>query len=168
MLPFRPEWTWEQWQWRGALHFQKTKHYWNLAIRLFSVISRILVGDEGVVQSVHSTAPADWVSLDRLTNGSCNSQNILESGRIKFSGILTCKRFTQFQSRRPVMVSISKEKILSSGGFCCSSRSVNKNERKQKDRQILESCQNAEKAVKHDGDGDTNNSLCARNSSQEF
>ena len=34
-----PEWTWEQWQWRGTLH------YWNLTVRLFSVISRKLIGE---------------------------------------------------------------------------------------------------------------------------
>ncbi len=35
-----PEWTWEQWQWRVALHSPKLQHYWNLTIRLFHVISR--------------------------------------------------------------------------------------------------------------------------------
>ncbi len=34
-----PVWTWEQWQGRGALHSRKPQHYWNLTIRLFSVIS---------------------------------------------------------------------------------------------------------------------------------
>ena len=42
--------------------------YWNLTIRLFSVIFRALVGGRGSyssaeVQSVYSTAPADWVIL---------------------------------------------------------------------------------------------------------
>ena len=32
----RPEWTWEQWQWRSAPH--SPKHHWSLAIRSFSVI----------------------------------------------------------------------------------------------------------------------------------
>ena len=41
------EWTWEQWQGRGAPHFHKFQHYWNLTIRLFSVINRTLV--EGVL-----------------------------------------------------------------------------------------------------------------------
>ena len=41
---FRPEWTLEQWQWRVTLHFPKLQHYWSLTIRLFSVISRILIG----------------------------------------------------------------------------------------------------------------------------
>ena len=39
-----PKWTQESWQWRGAQHSQKLPHYWNLTIRLFSVISRTLVG----------------------------------------------------------------------------------------------------------------------------
>ena len=41
----RPEWTWEQWQWRGTPHSPKPQHYWNLTIRLFSVISRTRVGE---------------------------------------------------------------------------------------------------------------------------
>ena len=58
----RLEWTWERWQWRGTLHSPKVQHYWNLPIRLFSVICRTLV--LGVLhstekQSVYSTAPAD-------------------------------------------------------------------------------------------------------------
>ena len=39
------------------------KHYWNVIIRLFSVISRTLVGGgypSAEKQSVYSTAPADW------------------------------------------------------------------------------------------------------------
>ena len=39
-----PEWTWEQWQWRGALYSPRPKHYWDLTIRLFSVITRTLIG----------------------------------------------------------------------------------------------------------------------------
>ena len=39
-----PEWTWEQWQWRGTPHSPKLQHHWNLTIRLFSVISRTLMG----------------------------------------------------------------------------------------------------------------------------
>ena len=38
-----PEWTWEQCQWRGTPH--SPNPHWNLAIRLFSVISRTLVGE---------------------------------------------------------------------------------------------------------------------------
>ena len=41
------EWTWERWQWRGTQHFPKLQHYWNLIIRLLSVISRTLT--EGVL-----------------------------------------------------------------------------------------------------------------------
>ena len=59
-----PEWTWEQWQWRGTPHSPKLQHCWNLTIRLFSVISRTLVGGgsypSAEKQSVYSTAPADW------------------------------------------------------------------------------------------------------------
>ena len=38
------EWTWERWQWNDASHSLKFQHYWSLTIRLFSVISRTLVG----------------------------------------------------------------------------------------------------------------------------
>ena len=42
----------------------KLQHYWNLTIRLFSVISRTHIGWGSYpsieVQSVYSTAPADW------------------------------------------------------------------------------------------------------------
>ena len=40
----RPEWTWEQRQWSGAPYSPKPQHHWNLTIRLFSVISRSLIG----------------------------------------------------------------------------------------------------------------------------
>ena len=39
-----PERTREQWQWRGTPHFPKLQDHWNLTIRLFSVISRTLIG----------------------------------------------------------------------------------------------------------------------------
>ena len=38
-----PEWTWEWWQWRATPYSPKLQYYWNLPIRLFGVISRILV-----------------------------------------------------------------------------------------------------------------------------
>ena len=37
------KWIWEQWQWKGTSHSPKLPYYWNLTVRLFSVISRILV-----------------------------------------------------------------------------------------------------------------------------
>ena len=60
-----PEWTWEQWQWRGPPHSPKSQHHWNLAIRLFSVISRTLIEwsyTSAEEQSVYSTVPADLAS----------------------------------------------------------------------------------------------------------
>ena len=64
-----PEWIWERWQWRGTPHSPKLQDYWNLTIRLFSVISRALVGGgfypSTEVQSVYSTAPADWASCSK-------------------------------------------------------------------------------------------------------
>ena len=61
-----PEWTWEQWQWRGTLYSPKLKQYWNLTIRLFSVIIRTLVRGgsypSAEKQSVYSTALANWAT----------------------------------------------------------------------------------------------------------
>ena len=37
------EWAWERWQWRGTLYPLSLQHYWDLTIRLFSVISWTLV-----------------------------------------------------------------------------------------------------------------------------
>ena len=58
---------WEQWQWKITLHSPKLQHRWNLTIRLFSVISRTLIGGEFLLlQSVYSTAPADraiWIRV---------------------------------------------------------------------------------------------------------
>ena len=35
----RPQWTWEQLQWKGTPHFPKLQHNWNITIRLFNVMS---------------------------------------------------------------------------------------------------------------------------------
>ena len=59
---YRLEWTLERWQWRGTLHSPKLQHYWNLTLRLFSVISRTLVGESypsAEMQLVYSMAPAN-------------------------------------------------------------------------------------------------------------
>ena len=39
-----PEWIWERWQWWSTPHSLNLQHYWNLTNRLFSVISRTLIG----------------------------------------------------------------------------------------------------------------------------
>ena len=41
---FRPEWGWVRWQRTGTPHSPKFQLYWNLTIRLYSVISRTLIG----------------------------------------------------------------------------------------------------------------------------
>ena len=53
-------------------------------------------------------------------------------------------------------------------GFCCFRGSQSENERHWKDRQILGSCQRAEKVLEHKGNGDTNWSLCTWNSSKRL
>ena len=48
---------------KGYSAFPKIQNYWNLTIRLFSVIYRTLVGGSThseEKQSIYSTAPADW------------------------------------------------------------------------------------------------------------
>ena len=55
-------WTWERWQWRGTLHFPNLHHYWNLTMRLLSVIYKTLFG--GVLHLcreavMYSTVPTD-------------------------------------------------------------------------------------------------------------
>ena len=50
-------------------------------------------------------------------------------------------------------------------GFCCSNEPLSENKRKRKDRQILGSCQRAEKVVEHEDGGDTNRNLNSWNSS---
>ena len=59
----RSEWTSKQCQWRGTPHSPKPQYYWSPTIRLFSVISRILV--RGVLPLcrdavIYSAAPAGW------------------------------------------------------------------------------------------------------------
>ena len=39
-----PGWTWKLWQWRGTPHSLKLQRYWNLTMRLFSVISGTPIG----------------------------------------------------------------------------------------------------------------------------
>ena len=52
----------------GTPHSPKLQHYWNLTIRLFGVIFRILIGGRSYLsaekQSVYSTAPADWARFE--------------------------------------------------------------------------------------------------------
>ena len=41
----RPERTWDQWRWRSIPYYRKLQRYCKLTIRLFSLISRTLVGE---------------------------------------------------------------------------------------------------------------------------
>ena len=47
-----PEWTKKQWQWRGASYSPRPEHYWDFTIRLFSVISRTLIGGGSCIGAV--------------------------------------------------------------------------------------------------------------------
>ena len=77
---FEPEWTWEQWKWRGAPHSPKLQHRWNLTIRLFCVISRTLASEgwRGLTPlqrcSLYSTAPPDLA-----TNHPSNANKICKA-----------------------------------------------------------------------------------------
>ena len=68
----------EWWQWRVSLHSLKLLHYWNLTIRLFSVITRTLVGGvlplcRGAVGVFYSPSQLGkrlakaWTVIDRLS-----------------------------------------------------------------------------------------------------
>ena len=88
----RSKWTWEWWQWRGTQHSLNLQRYWNLTIRLLSVIywtiirgltrlqwstdrqdnsGHSLVGFNFIAekQSVYYTAPADRTSQDTRWRG---------------------------------------------------------------------------------------------------
>ena len=41
---YKPEWTWERWQWRGTPNSPKLQHYWSLAIRWSNVLPSTLIG----------------------------------------------------------------------------------------------------------------------------
>ena len=55
------------WQWKGTLHSPKLLHYWNLTIRLLSVISRTLVG-RGGSYLLHREPVGIFYSPSRLSN----------------------------------------------------------------------------------------------------
>ena len=86
VLPFRVRVDLGTRAMRGAPHSPRPQHYWNLTIRLFSVISRTLVRGESYpsseVQSVYSIAPADW-AMNRLLKQILYSQ-LRAIGRPKF------------------------------------------------------------------------------------
>ena len=55
---------------KGCFHSPKPRHYWNLTIRLFSVIPRTLIGgpyNSAEVKPVYSTAQADWAEKNMIT-----------------------------------------------------------------------------------------------------
>ena len=59
-----PEWTWEQWQWKGTLHSC------SLTIRLFSVISRTLVVGLGRERSYPTAEKQSVYSTNQPTGSS--------------------------------------------------------------------------------------------------
>ena len=63
----RPQWIWERWQWRSIPHSLKLQHYWNLTIRLFSVISWTLVWGWWVLPLCRDLVGV-FYSLSRLSN----------------------------------------------------------------------------------------------------
>ena len=67
----------------GTLHSSKLQHYWNLNIRLFSVMFRTLVEWESYtsadMQSVYSAASTDRASVTKLVIKNSESQIIIFS-----------------------------------------------------------------------------------------
>ena len=68
MIPLRARVDLRAMAMEGYSTFPKFQHYWNLTIRLISVISRtlVVVGTYPFAekQSVYSTAPTDWALLN--------------------------------------------------------------------------------------------------------
>ena len=100
-----PEWTWEQWQWRGTLHSPKLQHYWNLTIRLFSVISRTIIAILAEKQSVYSMAPAKMP----VQKVSC----------LNFNHIECCLHFPMTLSCHTIEINIIKLMTLRSHSVSC-------------------------------------------------
>ena len=81
----QPEWSWERWQWRGTPHSPKLQHYWNLTIRLFSVLSRILIA-RGVLpplllcrEAVSVFYSPSWLGkYHKWVNNSCSHLSMVE------------------------------------------------------------------------------------------
>ena len=72
----------------------------------------------------------------------------------------------EIQTIQQIPANCKEEKNLSSNGFCYSSGSKGENQRKRTDKQILGSCQRAEKVVEHKGDGNTSSSWSTKNGPQ--
>ena len=70
MLPLRPGLTLERWQRGGTPHSSKLQHYWNLTIRLFSVILGHSFRESYLsaeIQSTYSTVPVTWAKIFQPT-----------------------------------------------------------------------------------------------------
>ena len=59
-------------------------------------------------------------------------------------------------ARGPDLVIVTKKDYLLNSWLCLSSWPQSENQRKQKKRQILRSCQGTKNTMGHEGDGDTN------------
>ena len=70
-----PKWTWEQWRWNGTLHFPKLQNYWNLTIRLYSVINRTLIRWSGVL-------PLCWEAVSVFYSSSWLGNTLMLRGTI--------------------------------------------------------------------------------------
>ena len=93
------EWTWEQRQWRDALHSPKLQHHWNFTIRLFSVIYQdthwgwgltLCRGTVGVIYSPSRLGNANWkVKPSEITenNVMCTKKQV----RVKNSLVMSKK-----------------------------------------------------------------------------
>ena len=105
----------------------------------------------------------NW-NLTILPNGTCTNQNLSWRMRhIKFFWDLEIQTDHLIPTRRPDWVIINKKKKRHAIPFWLQS----KNQRKQKERRVLEPCQRTKKAVEHhEGDGDTSCNWCAWNGPQ--
>ena len=92
-----PEWTWEWWQWMCALYSSKLQQYRNLTIRLFSVISRTLIGG-----SLNPLQTCIWCILQLQPTGQYTELNVktvlFQIIQFSISTQFTCQNYCHDQN----------------------------------------------------------------------
>ena len=102
------EWTMERWQRRANLHSPKILHYWNLIIRLFSVITGHSLREiypSVEMQSVYFTASADRAILSK------------DGFAIKWTTMITIKQRNQAKPNETYYLPLEVGKVNNSCFF---------------------------------------------------
>ena len=77
----------------GALHFPKLQHHWNLTIRLFSVLSRTLVGGWSYTSAEKQSVYSTIVRLHKITNVSRCYIKMISCSNVLIRHILQIKLY---------------------------------------------------------------------------